>query len=148
MLYRKIENDIVSHLQSRTDKILVIDGARQIGKSYIIREVGKKLFSNYIEINMETDKLGDRIFADARTKDDFYLALSSVAGDIMGSKQDTLIFIDEIQAYDHLLTLLKFLREDDKFTYIASGSLLGVTLKITSSIPLAIRTSCRDCTCG
>lgn len=54
----------------------------------------------------------------------------------MGSKQDTLIFIDEIQAYDHLLTLLKFLREDDKFTYIASGSLLGVTLKITSSIPL------------
>lgn len=86
MLYRKIENDIVSHLQSRTDKILVIDGARQIGKSYIIREVGKKLFSNYIEINMETDKLGDRIFADARTKDDFYLALSSVAGDRMGSK--------------------------------------------------------------
>ena len=136
MLYRKIENDIISHLQSRTDKILVIDGARQIGKSYIIREVGKKLFSNYIEINMETDKLGDRIFADARTKDDFYLALSSVAGDRMGSKQDTLIFIDEIQAYDHLLTLLKFLREDDKFTYIASGSLLGVTLKITSSIPL------------
>ena len=53
MLYRKIENDIVSHLQSRTDKILIIDGARQIGKSYIIREVGKKLFSNYIEINME-----------------------------------------------------------------------------------------------
>lgn len=136
MLYRKIENDIISHLQSRTDKILIIDGARQIGKSYIIREVGKKLFSNYIEINMETDKLGDRIFADARTKDDFYLALSSVAGDRMGSKQDTLIFIDEIQAYDHLLTLLKFLREDDKFTYIASGSLLGVTLKITSSIPL------------
>lgn len=61
MLYRKIENDIVSHLQSRTDKILIVDGARQIGKSYIIREVGKKLFPNYIEINMETDKLGDRI---------------------------------------------------------------------------------------
>ena len=59
MLYRKIENDIVSHLQSRTDKILIVDGARQIGKSYIIREVGKKLFPNYIEINMETDKLGE-----------------------------------------------------------------------------------------
>lgn len=136
MLYRKIEKDIVSHLQSGSDKILIIDGARQIGKSYIIREVGKRLFPNYIEINMETDKLGDRIFADARTKDDFYLALSSIAGDKMGSKHETLVFIDEIQAYDHLLTLLKFLREDGKFTYIASGSLLGVTLKVTSSVPL------------
>lgn len=85
---------------------------------------------------METDKLGDRTFADARTKDDFYLALSTIAGDKMGSKHETLVFIDEIQAYDHLLTLLKFLREDGKFTYIASGSLLGVTLKVTSSVPL------------
>ena len=136
MLYRKIESSIVSHLQSGSDKILVIDGARQIGKSYIIRAIGQRLFTNYIEINMETDKLGDRVFADARTKDDFYLALSTIAGKRMGEPHNTLVFIDEIQAYDHLLTLLKFLREDAKFTYIASGSLLGVTLKTTSSIPL------------
>lgn len=44
MLYRKIEKYIVTHLQSESDKILIVDGARQIGKSYIIREVGKKLF--------------------------------------------------------------------------------------------------------
>ena len=62
MLYRKIEKYIVSHLQSGSDKILIVDGARQIGKSYIIREIGKKLFPNYIEVNMETDKLGDRTF--------------------------------------------------------------------------------------
>lgn len=136
MLYRKIESSIVSHLQSGSDKILVIDGARQIGKSYIIRAIGQRLFTNYIEINMETDKLGDRVFADARTKDDFYLALSTIAGNRMGQPHNTLVFIDEIQAYDHLLTLLKFLREDAKFTYIASGSLLGVTLRTTSSIPL------------
>ncbi len=136
MLYRKIESFITNHLKSASDKILVIDGARQIGKSFIIREVGKKLFPNFIEINMEMDKVGSRIFADARTLDDFYLALSSVAGDKMQGKDDTLVFIDEIQAYDHLLTLLKFLREDGKFTFIASGSLLGVTLKTTSSIPL------------
>lgn len=54
----------------------------------------------------------------------------------MTEKPETLVFIDEIQAYDHLLNLLKFLKEDDKFTYIASGSLLGVTLKTTSSVPL------------
>ena len=56
-------------------------------------------------------------------------------------KSDTLIFIDEIQAYPHLLTLLKFLRQDNRFTYIASGSLLGVTLAQTTSIPIgSIRT--------
>lgn len=136
MLYRKIEKYITNHLQSGTNKILIVDGARQIGKSYIIREVGKKLFPNYIEINMETDKLGNRTFAEAKSIDDFYLALSTIAGDRMKEKENTLVFIDEIQAYDHLLTLLKFLREDNKFTYIASGSLLGVTLKTTSSIPL------------
>ena len=136
MLYRKIEEYIATHLLSDSDKILIVDGARQIGKSYIIREVGRKLFPNYIEVNMEMDKLGERNFAEAKTVDDFYLALSTVAGDKMKEKENTLVFIDEIQAYDHLLTLLKFLREDGKFTYIASGSLLGVTLKTTSSIPL------------
>ena len=136
MLQRKIENYIVNHLQSHSDKILIIDGARQIGKSYIIRHVGQKLFPNFIEVNMEVDKVGDRLFANARTVDDFYLALSSLAGNKMKERENTLIFIDEIQAYDHLLTLLKFLREDGRYTYIASGSLLGVTLKMTSSLPL------------
>lgn len=136
MLYRKIEEYIVNHLQSGNDKILVIDGARQIGKSYIIREVGKRMYSNFIEINMETDKVGNQVFANAKTVADFYLALSTIAGDKMKNREDTLVFIDEIQAYDHLLTMLKFLREDNRFTYIASGSLLGVTLKTTSSVPL------------
>ena len=54
----------------------------------------------------------------------------------MKKKENTLIFIDEIQAYPHLLTLLKFLSQDNRFTYIASGSLLGVTLSQTTSIPM------------
>ena len=136
MLYRKIQTYIERHLTSGSDKILIVDGARQTGKSYIIRHVGKQLFANYIELNMEEDALGDRLFADVRTKEDFYLSVSVVAGDRMGGKDDTLVFIDEIQRYDHLLTLLKFLREDNRFTYIASGSLLGVTLRLTPSVPL------------
>lgn len=59
-----------------------------------------------------------------------------LAGNKMKQKANTLIFIDEIQAYPHLLTLLKFLSQDDKFTFIASGSLLGVTLSQTTSIPM------------
>lgn len=136
MLYRKIIKRIEKHLSSDSDRILLIDGARQIGKSYIIRWVGQKMFANYIEINMEEDKLGDRIFAEAKTTKDFYMALSIVAGDKMKNRENTLVFIDEIQAYEHLLTLVKFLMKEKKFTYIASGSLLGVTLKSTQSVPI------------
>lgn len=136
MLYRKITKRIEQYLTSNSDRMLMIDGARQIGKSYIIRHVGQKMFSNYIEINMEEDKLGERIFAEARTTKDFYMSLSVVAGDKMKERDNTLIFIDEIQAYDHLLTLVKFLMQENKFTYIASGSLLGITLKNTQSVPM------------
>lgn len=136
MLYRKITKRIEEYFSADSDRMLLIDGARQIGKSYIVRYVGEKMFSNYIEINMEEDKLGDRVFADAKTTKDFYMALSVVAGDKMKERENTLVFIDEIQAYDHLLTLVKFLMQERRFTYIASGSLLGVTLKNTQSIPI------------
>ena len=136
MLYRKIAKRIEDYLSSNSNRMLLIDGARQIGKSYIIRSVGQKMFSNYIEINMEEDRLNDKLFADAKTSKDFYLALSVVAGDKMKEKSNTLVFIDEIQAYEHLLTLVKFLMKENRFTYIASGSLLGVTLRKTSSVPM------------
>ena len=136
MLYRKIEGLIEEHLKSNSAKILLIDGARQVGKTYIIRHVGKKLFKNYIELNMVEDSLGDRQFAEIKSVEDFYLRVSMLAGDRMKAKENTLIFLDEIQVYPYLLTLLKFLSQDGRFTYIASGSLLGVTLSQTSSIPM------------
>lgn len=136
MLYRKIEHLITEHLQSDSKQILLIDGARQVGKTYIIRHAGQKLFENFIEINLIEDFLGDKLFSGIKNTEDFYLQLSMVAGDKMKEKKNTLVFLDEIQAYPHLLTLLKFLSQDAKFTYIASGSLLGVTLSQTTSIPM------------
>lgn len=136
MLYRKIEKVIEEHLKSDSKKILLVDGARQVGKTYIIRHVGQKMFENFIEINMVEDSIGDRLFENTRTIEDFYLQVSMLFGSKMKQKENTLIFIDEIQAYPHLLTLLKFLSQDNKFTYIASGSLLGVTLSQTTSIPM------------
>lgn len=135
-MFRKIKSYIAEYLRSSSTRILVIDGARQVGKSYIIRETGKELFENYVEINLLEDSLKDRLFENTKTTEDFYLTLSMVAGDKLKNKTDTLVFLDEIQVYPHLLTLLKFLRQDDRFTYIASGSLLGVTLSLTSSIPM------------
>lgn len=136
MLYRKVQSVIEEHLKSDSGKIMLVDGARQVGKSYIIRHTGNSMFSNYIELNMVEDSIGKRLFANTQSVEDFYLQVSMLAGDKMKEKENTLIFIDEIQAYPHLLTLLKFLAQDDKYTYIASGSLLGVTLSETTSIPM------------
>ncbi len=136
MLYRKIASKIESFLKSEKKRMLVVSGARQVGKSYIIREVGMRLYSNFIEVNMEEDKQSNRLFENARTVEDFMIALSTIAGAKMKESEKTLVFIDEIQAYSHLLTLAKFLVEDGRFTYIASGSQLGIALKTTQSIPI------------
>ena len=136
MLYRKIQPYIEHYLKSDSNKVLIIDGARQIGKTFIIRHVGQQLFENYIELNFIEDQNGPKLFEKVRSVNDFYFQVSTIAGEKMGAKGDTLIFLDEIQAYPHLLTMLKFLKQDDRYTYIASGSLLGVTLKKTTSIPI------------
>lgn len=58
MLKRKVYSRIEDYLKSPKQKMLIVDGARQIGKSYIIRHLGQKMYPNYIEINMEEDKQG------------------------------------------------------------------------------------------
>ena len=90
MLYRKIEAVIESHLKANSKKILLIDGARQVGKTYIIRHVGQKLFDSFIEINMVEDSLGDRLFANTKSVEDFYLQISMTAGNKMKAKENTL----------------------------------------------------------
>ncbi len=136
MLYRKISTDIERHLRSDNDKIMIIEGSRQIGKSYLIREIGKRLYKNFVEINFAKDDETVGMFRNIHGLDEFYITLSMVAGGKLGKRSDTLVFLDEIQHYPQYLTMLKFLREDSKFTYIASGSLLGVALRNTTSIPV------------
>ena len=136
MLYRKITSYIEDYLKSDTDKILILEGARQIGKSFSIREAGTRLYPNYVEINFVEDDEGDQLFKNIYKKEDFYLTLSMVAGDRLSGRDDTLVFLDEIQHYPQYLTMLKFLREDGRYRYIASGSLLGITLQDTTSIPV------------
>lgn len=136
MLYRKIEKDIEGYLRAEDDRIMILEGARQIGKLFIIREVGKKLYDNFIEINFAEDDEGPKIFKGIGTTEGFYFTLSSVYGEKLDRYENTLIFLDEIQHYPQYLTLLKFFREDHRFRFIASGSLLGITLRETTSIPV------------
>lgn len=136
MLYRKFARRLEEFLNNEPRKILLVNGARQIGKSYIIRYVGKQLFKNFVEINLKADKEGMGIFQSVRSVDDFYLQLGAIAGDKLGNKQDTIVFFDEIQSYPHLMTMLKFLNEEGRYRYIASGSELGVALAQTPSVPI------------
>ncbi len=136
MLQRKISKYLEEFLLSDNDKIIILEGARQIGKSYIIRSVGKRLFKNFVEINFVEDDEGKQLFKNIRTTEEFYLAISMLFGKKLGSRENTLIFLDEIQHYPQYLTLLKFFRQEAKFRFIASGSLLGITLRSTTSIPV------------
>jgi hypothetical protein len=138
MLYRKIEKQIKDYLESSDNKVLLVEGARQVGKSYIIRHVCSAMYENYIEINMVEDRENSQSFATAKSLEDFYFVLSTVAGEKLrnATRENTVVFLDEIQEYPHLLTLLKFLNADGRFTYIASGSLLGVAMRYTTSVPV------------
>ena len=63
MLYRKFAAHLEQFLQNEPNKILLVNGARQIGKSYIVRYVGSRMFKNFVEINMVNDSEGERLFA-------------------------------------------------------------------------------------
>ena len=94
------------------------------------------MFENVIEINFLEDSLNDQVFKNVNNVKDFYFQLSMLYGNKMDRKENTIIFIDEIQEYKEFISLLKFLRTDNKFTFIASGSLLGVSLSKITSIPM------------
>lgn len=136
MLERKFTSYLTKFLTEERNKILLVNGARQIGKSYLIRYVGRKLFPHFVEINLKEDKEGDKVFADVRTTDDLYMRLSNYCPTPLGDNTDTLVFLDEIQSYPHLMTMLKFLNQESRYRFIASGSQLGVALAQTPSVPL------------
>ena len=136
MLERKFALHLEQFLTEEPNKILLVNGARQIGKSYLIRYVGQKLFKHFVELNLKEDSEGEAVFADVRTTSDFYMRLGNYYSKPLGDKSDTLVFLDEIQSYPHLLTMLKFLNQESRYRFIASGSQLGVALSETPSVPL------------
>ena len=136
MLERKFSQYLVKFLLGKQNSILLVNGARQIGKSYLIRYVGKKLFKHFVEINLKEDLEGEQVFADVHSTSDFYMRIGNFYSKPLGDKSDTLVFLDEIQSYPHLMTMLKFLNQEARYRFVASGSQLGVALAETPSVPL------------
>lgn len=136
MLERKFTTYLEEFLLREPNKIMIVNGARQIGKSYIIRYVGKKLFKNFVEINLKEDSEGERVFAEVHSTSELYLRLNNYYEKKLGDYSNTLVFLDEVQSYPHLMTMLKFLNQEAKYRFIASGSQLGIALAQTPSVPL------------
>ena len=134
MLSRKIEKDIINWLENE-NKALLIDGARQVGKTYIIRKVLKDNNRVYNEFNLlKTPELVE-LLKNSETVDDLVTNLSLFAEHPF-EKGKTVIFFDEIQEFKELATKIKFWVDEGSFRYIFSGSLLGVELKGLRSAPV------------
>ncbi len=134
MLHRKIEKQIVQWI--KTDKkALLIDGARQVGKTYIIRNVLESEGCKYIEFNLLKSPQLAKLLEKSESVDDMITNLSLFA-DKPFVKGKTFLFIDEIQEFKELTTKIKFWVDEGSFRYVFSGSLLGVELRNIRSAPV------------
>lgn len=139
-MFRKIEKKLLAWKESNHKKALLITGARQIGKTYIIREFGKHHYENFVEINFITQPSACAIFDGDLDAKIVLMNLSAFLRDELVPKK-TLIFFDEIQECPNARTAIKFLVEDGQFDYIESGSLLGVSYKAVPSYPVGFEES-------
>ena len=128
MLKREISEKLKLWRTQKNKKALCIIGARQIGKTTIIREFAKQEYENFIEINFILDKGAEKIFEDKLDADTIIENLTAFKMQKMEPGK-TLVFLDEIQECPNARCAIKFLVEDGRFDYIESGSLLGVRYK-------------------
>lgn len=136
MLKRKIYDKLLRWKQNPEKKCLLIQGARQIGKTFSIREFGKKEYKSFIEINFFEHPEYMKIFEGSLSPQDIYQKISLYVPHVEFIEHNTLIFLDEIQECPNARTAEKFLAIDGKYDIIASGSLLGIHYKKIASIPV------------
>ena len=139
MLKRKISDYLESYFSPNRREALLITGARQVGKSYAIREFGKSHYSSFIEINLLEDSIARTSISKASNSKDLLLRITAIASQPL-IKGKTLIFFDEVQVVPEIVTAIKFLVEEGSYQYVLSGSLLGIGLKGISSMPVGYLT--------
>ncbi len=147
MLRRKIYSKLLEWKNERRSglkKCLMVKGARQVGKSYIIKEFGKNEYKSYIYIDFFKQPNLKAIFNGELSCEEIYKRLTANIPNIELIKGDTLIFLDEIQYCGNARTAIKFLAEDMRYDVISSGSLLGLSysdndddlVEVPASIPV------------
>lgn len=136
MLKRKFYDTLVEWKNTKTKECLLVKGARQVGKTFIIDKFGKENYKSYIYINFIQEPNLKNIFEGSLAAQDIYKKMSLYLEKVEFVDNNTLIFLDEIQDCPNARTALKFLALDNRFDVIASGSLLGINYKEISSIPV------------
>ncbi len=140
MLKRKIYSDLLNWKSKKNQDCLLIKGARQIGKSFIVREFAKGNYKSYIEINFYEHPEYKTIFDGSLSATEIYKRISLAIPEVNFIEHDTLIFLDEIQHCPNARTAIKFLAIDNRYDVISSGSLLGLHYKDIVSIPVGYET--------
>lgn len=136
MLERKIYKDLVNWKNNKNKKSLIVKGARQVGKTYIIEKFCKENYKNYVYINFFENNEYNSIFENGLDVNTIIKQLTIRIPNINLVPNETVIFLDEIQECPEAITALKFLTIDDRFDVIASGSLLGINYKEVPSYPV------------
>lgn len=133
---RSIMKDLVAWKNRADRKPLILLGARQIGKTYILKEFGKREFKNVAYINCDNNAMVQDLFAPDYNIERIVLAISALTGvDVKAG--ETLIILDEIQELKRGLSALKYFCEDASQYHVAvAGSLLGITLHQGESYPV------------
>ena len=136
MLERKAFNFLENWKNTKQNECLLIKGARQIGKTFIVREFAKNHYENFIEINFEKNPEMKAAFDGSLDVENLIKEITVRIPRIKFVSNKTLLFLDEIQACPQARTALKFLAQQNNFDVIATGSLLGINYKDISSIPV------------
>lgn len=135
MLFRKVRTKIEQWINNDKEALL-ITGARQVGKSYIIKQTLKENNIDYIEFDLLNDPKILSVLNNAVNKDiETFLSVIRVSSKKI-LNNDTVIFLDEVQECKEILTIIKYLVEHGQYRYILSGSLLGVELVDLRSAPV------------
>lgn len=135
MIFRKIEKDLLKFCNASDKKALLITGARQVGKTFIIENVCQKHCKSFVKINFIENKNAVLLFENANNTEDLLLRLSAIIEEPLIPGK-TVVFLDEVQECKEIVTAIKFLVEEGSYRYILSGSLLGVDLKDIRSVPV------------
>ena len=135
MLLRKINKDLLLWKEKEDHKSLIIYGARQVGKTYAVREFGKT-YHSFIELNFIENPEYNNIFEGSLDVDTLKVNITTVISDASFEEHNTLILLDEIQECGKALQSLKFWTDDGRYDVIATGSALGMNYKQDISYPV------------
>lgn len=134
MITRKAD-ELIRNFILNDRRALLVTGARQVGKTFSVRKVGKECFENVVEVNFVEQPDAIEMFSGQKGAKDLLLRLSAFAKKTLVPGK-TLIFFDEVQECKDMVTAIKFLVDEGSYKYVMSGSLLGVELDDLRSVPV------------